>query len=91
MDNNMATKNNKNFAERQLGQAILAAESNRIGILQQADLKLINLRGQREVFLGQSSSTVGGECEGDFVPSDVNVRVVIGFLGEERDGIYKTH
>ena len=91
MDDNIATKNSKNFTQRQLRPAISATGSSRFGILQQADSELINLRGQREIFFSQSPGTVGGKCEGDLVPPDVNIGMVIGFLGEECNGIHKSH
>ena len=49
----------------------------------------IEFRRQCEIFFGQTAFIVRGQAEGDFVPADVDVRVVPGFLGSFGDGVHE--
>lgn len=46
---------------------------------------------QREIFLGQSSVLMRCQRHHNGVPTDVDIRMVVCFLGSHCNGVHKTH
>ena len=49
----------------------------------------VELFGELEIFFRKSTLTVGAERQRDFVPTDINVRMMPRLLGEPRDGVHE--
>ncbi len=48
--------------------------------------KLVELPRQRKISVGQAAGIVGGQRQRDFVPADINVRMMPRLFGEFRYG-----